>query len=95
MVNIRAQIQIVSPQGYAAPYTRVEYYEYLGSTFLHAKLECMKRLRKLAEKEDFKLANIVLQTSDKMDVSIMRIKREEGTIYVSTFQSCLFKIPQQ
>lgn len=95
MVNVKATIQIVSKFGYLHPFLLEKSTEYLGTTFLHAKLESMRAIRKLARTMDFNYANIEIKSKEKIDFSIMKIKREDGEIYVTTFQSCLFKLPQQ
>lgn len=93
MAIIKSAIQIVSPLGYASPYSIEKFYKGNYRGFLSAKLHMMQEIRKIATKEDFLFANIILRTKEKQQVSIMKIVRDRKTIYVQTIEQVVINIP--
>ena len=95
MAIIKSAIQIVSPLGYTSPYIIEKSYKGNYRGFLSAKLHMMQEIRKIAAKEVFPFANIILRTKEKQQVSIMKIERDGRNIYVKTFEQVVIDIPKE
>lgn len=95
MTTIKTKIQIVSPLRPGSPYLKAIENEYTGINIVGAKLKCYKEIRKIAKKEGFKFANIILQTKELHQISLIEIRRKGGLIFFHTITKIDIAIPEE
>ena len=95
MARIEVSIQVVSPLGYTKPYAIQRTFSGEYPRVTTAKLHAMQEIRKIAKRETFQFANIVLKTKTQQYIYIMRITRQGGCIYVKTITSVTIDLPPE